>query len=263
MSGVSAGIRGILFDLDGTIYVGERLIDGAGETLAWCRDRRIPYRFVTNTTSKPREAVARKLAALGLEVNADWILTAPAAAREILLARQTRRCHLLVRGELLVDFEGIEHVDTAPEAVVVGDMGREMNHDCLNRAFRFLLEKKCAFLTLAMNRFFRTADGLDLDVKAYVAALEYATGRKAELIGKPARAFFEAGARSLGIEPGAIAVVGDDLESDVLGAQAAGMRGVLVRTGKFRPEGLERAAGQPDEIWESVGELPERLGGLE
>lgn len=262
MSAVSAGIRGILFDLDGTIYVGERLIDGAADALAWCRDRKIPYRFVTNTTSKPREAVARKLTALGLEVSADWILTAPSAAREILLTRKIRRCHLLVREELLVDFAGIEQVDSAPEAVVIGDMGSEMNHDRLNLAFRFLLEEKCAFLTLAKNRFFRTADGLDLDVGAYVAALEYATDRKAELIGKPARAFFEAGARSLGIEPGAIAVIGDDLESDVLGAQAADMQGVLVRTGKFRPEVLEHAAGKPDEIWESVAELPERLSGL-
>lgn len=250
--------EGFLFDLDGTFYEGDRLISGALEALAWCRAQGIPFRFITNTTSKPRRAVAEKLAAMGVEVPEEWILTAPAAAREILLSRGLTQCHFLVRDVLLEDFLGIEQVDGSPQAVVVGDMGEQITHGRLNSAFRLLLDPGCEFFTLARNRFFRSADGLELDVGAYTAALEYATGRTSELIGKPSKAFFLAAAASLGVETGKIAVVGDDLESDVLGAQAAGLRGILVKTGKFRPEHLEAKSG-PDEVWESIASLPSSL----
>jgi HAD superfamily hydrolase (TIGR01458 family) len=251
--------EGFLFDLDGTFYEGDRLIAGAGEALAWCRNRQIPCRFVTNTTSKPRREVAAKLGGMGVDVPEEWILTAPAAAREILISRGLRRCHFLVRDSLLEDFAGIEHVDASPQAVVVGDMGNQISHGKLNAAFRLLLDSECAFFTLAQNRFFRSADGLELDVGAYTAALEYATGRVSELIGKPSAAFFLAGAAALGIEPGRIALVGDDLESDVLGAKAAGMSGILVKTGKYRHGILDAAKAEPDEVWESIADLPARM----
>lgn len=250
--------EGFLFDLDGTFYEGDRLISGAGEALAWCRAQRIPFRFITNTTSKPRRIVAEKLAGMGVEVPEEWILTAPAAAREILISRGLKRCHFLVRNALLEDFRGIEHADTSPQAVVIGDMGDQISHERLNAAFRLLLDAGCAFFSLARNRFFRSAGGLELDVGAYAAALEYATGRTSELIGKPSAAFFLAAATALGVEPGKIAVVGDDLESDVLGARAAGLRGILVKTGKFRQEHLD-SESRPDEVWESIALLPSSI----
>jgi HAD superfamily hydrolase (TIGR01458 family) len=256
---VKAGIDGFLFDLDGTFYEGDRLLPGAGDALAWCLERGIPCRFVTNTTSKPRRAVAEKLAGMGVRVPEDWIFTAPAAAPEILISRSLRRCHFLVREALLEDFEGIDHVDETPQAVVIGDMGDQISHARLNVAFRLLLDSNCVFYTLARNRFFRSGSGLELDVGAYTAALEYAAGRKSELIGKPSKEFFLTAAAALGRELGRIAVVGDDLESDVLGAQSAGLRGILVKTGKFRPEHLESGSGRPDEVWDSIASLATRM----
>lgn len=249
-------IRGLLLDLDGTLYVGDELIPGAREALAWCAERRIPVRFVTNTTSKPRGEIAAKLARLGLPVPAEHLFTAPAAAREVLCRRQWTRCHCLLRAALRADLAGIEEVDADPQAVVVGDLGEEFTFARLNAAFRLLQNPDCAFLTLARNRCFRAAGGLTLDVGAFVAALEYATGREAELIGKPSPAFFESALASLALPAAAVVVIGDDLESDVLGAQRCGLRGALVRTGKFQEAALIASPQKPDFILDSIAGLP-------
>ncbi|HEY5793064.1 MAG TPA: hypothetical protein VIS74_07185, partial [Chthoniobacterales bacterium] len=113
-------IRGILFDLDGTLYVGDELIPGAREALEWCARRELPVRFVTNTTSKPRREIVEKLGRLGIRVPVDHLFTAPAAAREVLLKRQWTRCHLLLRESLLDDLSGIAAVNESPQAVVIG-----------------------------------------------------------------------------------------------------------------------------------------------
>lgn len=251
--------RGVLFDLDGTIYEGEHLIPGAAEVLQRCRSAGMPFRFVTNTTSKPRSHILTKLGQLGVEVEAGEIFTAPAAARNILLERGLNRCHLLVPESLNADLEGIESVDKNPLAVVVGDLGEEFSYHRLNAAFRLLLDPQCAFLTLARNRFFKVDDGLSLDSGAFVAALEYATGRTSELIGKPAASFYNTAVASMNLEPADVVMIGDDIESDVFGAQAAGLRGILVRTGKFREEQLADTERKPDAIWGSVVDLTRSL----
>ncbi len=256
MKGGARGIRGILFDLDGTVYEGDRLLPGAREAVAFCRGKNLPFRFVTNTTSKPQAEVAKKLSALGLDIPADWIFTAPAAARRILLGRGFTRCRLLVRDALLADLHGIQPTDDDPQAVVVGDMGETFSYEVLNRAFRALLRPECAFFTMARNRYFRSGGELSLDVGAFVAALEYATGRSCELIGKPAAGFFHAATSAMGLQSAEVVVVGDDLESDVNGAQAAGLCGVLVRTGKFRAGDLAAASQAPDAVWENLSEFP-------
>jgi ribonucleotide monophosphatase NagD (HAD superfamily) len=96
---------------------------------------------------------------------------------------------------------------------------------------------------------------LSLDAGPFVAALEYGSGKTATLVGKPSPAFFEAAARELGLPPERIAVVGDDLESDVAGARAAGMIGVAVRTGKYRPQDEERAREATDVVLDSIAEV--------
>lgn len=257
--GTLGDIRGVLFDLDGTVYEGDRAIPGAVDTLAELRARGLPYCFVTNTTSKPRSAVVERLRQAGIAATPEQIFTAPAVARDWLLEKQLTRCYFLLRAPLLADLEGIEAVDEAPQAVVVGDMGDDFTYNKLNRAFRFLLDEKCAFITLAVNRFFKGSDGLNLDVGAFVAALEYATHRRAELIGKPSPAFYQVACTSLGAEPSKVVMIGDDLESDALGAQACGLKGVLVRTGKFRAEQVERSESKPDAVLDSVADLPRLL----
>ncbi len=249
----------MLFDLDGTIYEGTHLIEGADEVLQYCRQAGIPFRFVTNTTSKPRAQIVEKLQQLGVETTGSEIFTAPAAARNILMERGLTRCHLLLPDSLAVDLSGIANVDQHPQAVVIGDLGAEFSYARLNLAFRLLLDPDCAFITLARNRFFKVDDGLSLDSGAFVAALEYATGRTSELVGKPAASFYHTAAASMGLPPAEVVMIGDDIESDVLGAKSAGLQGVLVRTGKFRPEQIASPSKAPDAIWASVADLPNSL----
>jgi HAD superfamily hydrolase (TIGR01458 family) len=248
------GIRALLVDLEGTVYQHGRLIPGAVEALAAAEKRGIPHRFVTNTTSRPRSVIVRDIAAMGLVVDPDALFTAPRAARAYLLGKGHRRVHMLARPTLLEDLEGIESVDAGADAVLLGDLGEGMTFARLNSAFRLLLEG-AELVTLARNRYWKDRGGLMLDIGAFAAALEYGSNKKATLVGKPAPAFFAAALASLGVAPAEAAVVGDDLESDVHGGQAAGMRGILVRTGKFREGDLERTEVRPDAVLDSLADL--------
>jgi HAD superfamily hydrolase (TIGR01458 family) len=252
-------VRGLLIDLDGTVMEAQSVLRGVPQALALLRVRNVPYRLVTNTTSKPRSAILIKMRNLGLDLSPDAIITAPLIGREYLLQRGLTRCYPLLKDSLREDLQGIDFVERSPQAVLVGDLGDELSYGALNRGFRFLLDEKVAFITLARNRYFRGNDGLCLDVGATVAALEYAAARRAVLIGKPAREFFLVACQSMGIAPEDAIVIGDDLEADIGGALAAGCGGVLVRTGKFRPEQLENPAVRPDRVLDSLADLLDLL----
>jgi HAD superfamily hydrolase (TIGR01458 family) len=252
--------RGLLIDIDGTVFEAENLVPGVPEALAFLRTRNVPYRLVTNTTSKPRSAILSKMRSLGLDIPPEFIITAPVVGREYLLQRGLTHCYPLLKESVREDLRGIEFVERSPEAVLVGDLGDELSYKALNCGFRFLLDQKVAFITLAQNRYFQGSDGLCMDVGATVAALEYAAARTAVLIGKPAREFFLVACQSMGIAPEDTIVIGDDLEADIGGALAAGCAGVLVRTGKFRPEQLENPSVPPDRVLDSLANLPDLLG---
>jgi phospholysine phosphohistidine inorganic pyrophosphate phosphatase len=248
----------LLLDLEGTLYQAGQPVAGAAGALETLAARGIPHCFVTNTTSRPRSALVRELSAMGFQVPPDRIFTAPRAAREYLVARGQDRCHLLVRPAVLEDLAGIREDGASPQAVVVGDMGEEFTYQRLNRAFRLLLGS-AELITLARNRYYRAAEGLLLDQGPFVAALENASGKNATLVGKPSIEFFRPALKLLGVLPSEAAVVGDDLEADVVGGKAAGMRGILVRTGKFREDDLSRSSTAPDAILDSLAELPRLL----
>jgi HAD superfamily hydrolase (TIGR01458 family) len=258
VTGPLSGVRALLVDLEGTVYQHGHLIPGAVEALAAAQRRGIPHRFVTNTTSRPRSVIVRDIAAMGLVVDPDHLFTAPRAARRYLLEKGFRRCHLLARETLLEDLGGIEAVDTDADAVLLGDLGEGMTFARLNPAFRLLLDG-AELVTLARNRYWKNSSGLMLDIGAFAAALEYGSGKKATLVGKPAPAFFANALDALGIAPSEAAIVGDDLESDVHGGQAAGMKGILVRTGKFRAGDLEGRHVRPDAVLDSLADLDRAL----
>lgn len=253
-----AGVRALLLDLDGTVYQSGRLIPGAAEALVALTARGIPHCFVTNTSSRARTALVRELLEMGLSVDAERIFTAPRAARDHLLRRGLSRCHLMVAPEVFEDFDGIEPAEKGAQAVVLGYLGEAMTYARLNRAFR-LLRDGAELVTFSRNRYFAAPDGLSLDDGAFAAALEYASGRTATVVGKPSPEFFGAALRFVGGSPAEAAVVGDDLDGDVGGGQALGMRGVLVRTGKFREGDLERSSVQPDAVIASLADLPQLL----
>lgn len=251
---------GILFDLDGVLYNSENVIPGAVDAVNWVQAKQIPHLFVTNTTSRSRKALAEKLAAFGFAASPEQILTPAVAAAQWLAANNAKDLALFVRPSTREEFQGLrclsEDAERGASYVVVGDLGELWDYRTLNRAFRLLHhDPQAVLIALGMTRYWQTGDGVSLDVAPFIAALEYATGRKAAVFGKPAAPFFQAATDRLGVPAAQILMIGDDVVTDIGGAQAVGLRGALVRTGKFRLADLDGSI-KPDVILDSVAGLP-------
>jgi HAD superfamily hydrolase (TIGR01458 family) len=242
-------VRGILLDLDGVVYVGNSVLPDSLEAIARILSAKIPLKFITNTTRRPRRRIVSDLAKLGLQVSLDDVYTPAAIARELLMNRGLAPL-LLVHPDLLEDFSGLP--TGGMEAVVVGDAGEFFTYNLLNGAFRKLIHGAELF-ALAKNRNFLDHDGeLSLDAGPFVAALEYASGCEATVLGKPSPTFFRLAVEGLGRSSEDVAMIGDDAEADVGGAMAAGLMGVLVQTGKYRPGQESRLAEQPTLVAENL-----------
>jgi HAD superfamily hydrolase (TIGR01458 family) len=259
-AGGAAPPRGLLLDLDGTVYEGDALVPGADRAIAALREGGIPVRYVTNATRVPGATIAGWLEGYGIPATADDIFTPPRAAVSWLAQKGVRRLMLCLPEGSFGEFTEFEIVDEHPEAVVVGDLGPGWTFDIMNRVFRQVLGG-VELVALQRNRYWKTGGELVLDVGAFVAAFEYATGREATLVGKPSRPMFESAARSMDLSLAEVAMVGDDLQADIGGSRALGMRSFMVRTGKFRPEEVESSALRPDEVIDSVAALPDLLLG--
>jgi len=222
-------------------------VAGSVEALERLRGAGVRLRFVTNTTRKTRGEVVKKLSGLGFAIQADEVFSAPRAARRA-VEQQGLRPHLLVHPGVRGDFEGL--ATDRPNAVVVGDAGEAFDYGSLNAAFRVLMsDEGAALISMGGNRYFKDDDGgLSLDMGPFAEALAFASGRKARVVGKPAAAFFRAALQDMGCKPGRSAMIGDDLANDVGGAQAVGLTGVLVRTGKFRPTDEHDDRVSPDAV---------------
>lgn len=243
-------IRGLLIDLDGTLYVGDVPVEGAREAVESLKGSGIAVRYVTNTTRKPRRLVREHLLSLGFEVGETEIFTPALAAAGII---GVRSCFALVDDSLLEDLGGSTIKGDHPDFVLVGDLGEDFTYDRLNAAFRHLIDG-AKLLALQKNKFWRTGDGLSLDAGPFVAALEYASGKTASVVGKPEERFFRVALQDLGLAPEEVAVVGDDAEADVAGAKRAGLIGIQVRTGKWRAD-----TSEADLVIDGVADLPRVL----
>lgn len=249
--------KGVLFDLDGVVHVGDSAIPGASEVLRHLDTRGIPYRFVTNTTTKSPEKLRAKMNAMGLSVKADSILTTHEVAAEYLHGAGDPSCYLLVHEDAVPAYAGFAIDETNPDFVVIGDIGDRWNYAILNRVFNMVMGGS-KMLALHKGRYWQSAAGLQIDIGAFVSGLEFATGKEAIVVGKPAATFFDMALRRLGLANHVI-MVGDDIESDVGGAQRAGISGVLVKTGKYREDAVARSAVTPDAVIDSVADLLELL----
>ena len=245
-------------DLDGVVYVEDEPIARASETVERLRRSGYALRFVTNTTAHSRGRTLDKLARLGFEVREPELVTPAALAVRYCRKRGHQRVALIMNDEVKRDFADVEETDEAADAVVIGDLGPAFGYDVLNRAFRAVMDG-AALIALQKNRFWLRADGLSLDVGPFVAAIEYATGREAYVVGKPAASFFAEILADLDIDARNTAMVGDDIESDIAGALNAGLAGILVRTGKYR-EDVVRASGiVPTATVDTIADVPALL----
>jgi HAD superfamily hydrolase (TIGR01458 family) len=252
------GGGGVLLDIDGTLLHGDDAIPGAPAALARLEGRGLPHALITNTTRRSRADISAVLRSAGLEVPYSAVLTPAALARRRIVDSGRPRTLLLVTDSARADFEDVEEVEEVgerPDWVVVGDLGPGFDWDRLNRAFRCLLDG-AGFLALQRNRYWHAGEaGLVLDAGAFVAALEFAAGVTAEVMGKPSRPFYELALRSLDLPAGSVLVVGDDMENEGLGAHAAGCRSAIVRTGKFRAADLDASSFRPDLLLDSIADL--------
>jgi HAD superfamily hydrolase (TIGR01450 family) len=267
-------IGGVLFDIDGVLVTSWQPIEGAAETLRTLADHQIARTYLTNTTTRTRKQIAELLTEAGMDVSADEVVTAAVLTADYVRDRYPdARCFLVNRGLIGEDMPGIDLVysgdvlDSEPETpdvILLGGAGPEYDHVTLSRVYDWMCQ---GVPVVAMHRStsWNTTEGLRIDTGIYLLGMEETSGRKATAVGKPAPEGFLASAARLGVEPEEMYMVGDDLNNDVLAAQVVGMAGVLVRTGKFRQDTLDRWAAdefamQPNHVIDSVADLPKLLG---
>ena len=268
-------IGGVLFDIDGVLVTSWKPIAGAAETLKTLSDHQIACSYLTNTTTRTRAQIAELLTDAGMAVRADEVITAA-----VLTANYVRshypdaRCFLVNSGQIAEDMPGIDIAYSSefsgpeepetPDVVLLGGAGPEYSHLTLSWVYDWMA-KGVPVVAMHRSTAWTTTDGLRVDSGMYLIGMEETSGRKATAVGKPAPEGFLAAARRLGVDPDEMYMVGDDLNNDVLPAQVVGMTGVLVRTGKFRQDTLDRwsadeFAMQPNHVIDSVGDLPHLLG---
>ena len=254
-------IHGLLLDMDGVLGVSWRPLPGAAAAVARLRDAGLPLRVITSTTARSRGDIGSGLREHGFDFADEDLLTASVlAAAYLRVAHPDARVFLLGDAQP-VDLEGVRLVglDDEPEVVLVSGADESFAFDTLNRVYQALLGG-AALVAMHRNLSWMTHEGERLDAGAYVLGLERAAGHTAVVTGKPAPECFVAGLEALGLPADRVAMVGDDIENDVLAAQAVGISGVLVRTGKFREEKLAGASGTPDHVIGSIVDLPALLG---
>ena len=253
-------IKGFLIDLDGVLYIEDQTIPGAVEAVNWLRDQGFPLRFLTNTTMRSRDSLVAKLSRFGVQADPGEMFSTAVVAAKWLADKGVSRVQLLLTEDAQQDFAGFEITDSQPEVVVVGDLGTQFNFDILNRAF-LAVKAGAQLIALQKGRYWQTESGLAIDVGAFVAALEYATETEAELIGKPNRAYFDVALVDIGLEPSQVAMIGDGIDTDIIGAQAIGMPTILVRTGHYPFDTQKPLPVQPDWTIDSIADLPGLIGG--
>ncbi|BBZ20527.1 HAD-IIA family hydrolase [Mycolicibacterium gadium] len=268
-------IGGVLFDIDGVLVTSWKPIAGAAETLRALADHQVACSYLTNTTTRTRAQIAELLNEAGMAVRADEVITAAVLTAEYVRHNfPDARCFLVNSGQIAEDMPGIDieyssdfsgpTAPDRPDVVILGGAGPEYSHLTLSWVYDWMAQ---GVPVVAMHRstVWTTTDGLRVDTGMYLIGMEQTSGRKATAVGKPAPEGFLAAASRLGVDPDEMYMIGDDLNNDVLPAQVVGMSGVLVRTGKFRQDTLDRWAAdefamQPNHVIDSVADLPRLLG---
>jgi len=253
-------IRGLLLDIDGVLSVAGQAVAGAPAALEALRRLEMPFRVLTNVTMRSRAEVAAGLGRIGFGIDAAEIFTASALAAHYLRSCGSQANWVFVQGSAIEDFHDVPLTDQQPEFVVLGDLGDSWDAALMNRIYRALLGG-ARLAAMQHNAAWIAADGPRLDVGAWAAALEYASGQPALVMGKPSPLAYQLPAQEMGLPPDQLAMVADDPDVDLAGARAAGLHTIFVRTSavpRRRPVG----AHEFDFLLDSVADLPALLGGL-
>jgi len=239
----------VLIDLSGTLHIENTVIPGAIEALKRLRLMNVNIKFVTNTTKESGRVLYERLKFLGFHIERNEIFTSLTAARKVVEEKHLRPM-LFLETEAMEDFDGIPLNN--PNAVVIGLAPSQFHYDRLNEAFR-LLQNGAELIGIHKSRYFKRTDGMVLGPGPFIAALEYATDVKATIVGKPEAAFFLEALKEFHAKPENSIMIGDDARDDVAGAQSAGLKGILVATGKYRQNDENQINPKP---WATCANFP-------
>ena len=229
--------KGFLFDLDGVFIQSGKTLPGAIDALASLRALNIPFRFLTNTTTQSRKTLQSTLKSIGLNCDEEEIFSAGFSGVQAIKSMGYPTCSYYITDDLKKDYLIFEEDIEKPEVIIVGDY-EDWNFKKLNQAFQYVMS------------------GLRIDAGAFVAALEFATNKKAKIVGKPNKEFFNSALNDMGFGPKEVVMFGDDLINDISGAQELDIPGILVKTGKYHEGMLESSSIIPNGFLESIAELP-------
>lgn len=248
--------RGYLIDMDGVIYRGSELIPGADQFISLLRQRDIPFLFLTNNSQRTRRDVVTKLRRMGIDVEERHIFTcAMATARFLAEQKPGGTAFVIGEGGLLqaLHSNGYSIVDHDPDYVVVGE-GRSLSFEMVDTAVK-MISRGAKLVATNLDPNCPTQDGLRPGCGAIVAMLEAATGIKAFSVGKPSPVMMRAARKELGLSTAQTTMIGDTMETDILGGVEMGYRTVLVLSGGTHRSDLSNYAYQPDHITDSIADL--------
>lgn len=255
-------MKALLLDLNGVLFEDGTPLPGALEAVASARTRGHLLRFVTNTATRSSHDLQADLERMGFWIGREELFTAPLATRHY-LQRRGLHPHTLVHPAiepLFADLKWPQGSAEDPDCVVLGDARDRLTYGALNRVYQ-LVQRGKPLIGIGRNRCFRENGQWMLDAGAFLGAIEWAAGVDALVMGKPSAAFFDELVASTGLPAGDCLMVGDDVEADVAGALARGLRGVLVRTGKYQP-GDEGRLPEGGEVIASIASWPDLDGSV-
>ncbi len=251
-------LRGVLLDLDGVVFVGDTAIPGAADALNQLRAQGLTLRFLTNNSTRSSEKLHSDMVAIGLPIERAEIINTPKAASLYLKQFDNPSLYLVLTDNAKQDFFGFKQSDTKPDFIVMGDIYNGWSYDLLDKIFNMMITGS-QLIALHKGRYWLTQKGLQVDVGLFVAGLEYVTGHEAVVLGKPSKTFFELALADAGMKASEVVMVGDDIDTDIGGAQAVGIPGVLVKTGKYRQDLVAKSSVRPAYVVESIAGLPKLL----
>jgi HAD superfamily hydrolase (TIGR01458 family) len=252
---VKDNFDGVIFDLDGVLEYQGKVYPGAGDLLDYLRQRDIQIRILSNSTLKSRASCTENLNKKGFAVYQHEVNTASYTTAKYLENLDPKSCWIMLRGEGLKEFGNLRHDPEKPEYVVLGDFRDGFNFKNLNKALR-LLDKGAKLIVMITERTDSSLGELELTVGAYGRMLEDASGIRATYIGKPNSYIFDITLDTMvNIDRNRILMIGDKINTDILGASKAGLKTALVKTGEFKQKDLESPIITPDYIFDSIHEI--------
>ena len=254
-------VKGLLIDLEGVLYSDNKLIPGSIEVIKELRKNNLKLRFLTNTTTTPRNLIFNKLQDFGFNIKEEEIFTPIVATKNYLRDNRVKKIALVTNVGIIEEFNDYEITQKNPEVVIMGDIYKNFKWEILDRIFKLVYLENSALIALHQNKYCMRDGKISLDLGPFVKAIEYSSGKKSILMGKPEKNFFYLAIKDINIKKDNVLMIGDDIVSDIKGAKDFGVRAIQVKTGKYQNSDCDNKIVQPDERIDSIVDIAKILKG--